>query len=280
MDEHERRPHESEVDLYGLTHVGRVRENNEDNFIVCSFRKEIDVHYTSLPSTSPFENIGERLGFLAAVADGVGGSEAGEVASRRSLEILASYASSCIQTYIANDLRRESEFVDQLRTAVMEAHANIVSEASRAAKRMMTTITMLMTRWPTGYVVQVGDSRCYVLRNGELYQVSKDQTLAQDLVDAGAGNVEQLNKTWGHVLSSSMGGKVISPVITKVDVKWNDLYLLCSDGLTGHVSDDQIREILLASSSAQQACEELVQAALVGGGSDNITVVIGSPRRP
>jgi protein phosphatase len=204
----------------------------------------------------------------------------GEIASRRSLELLASFATTGIQTYIANDPRKEELFIEQLQAAVMETHATILSEAQRAGSKMKTTITMIMTRWPVGYVVQVGDSRCYLLREGKLMQVTRDQTLAQYVIDAGVENADTIKAAWGNVLSSSVGGKYITPAITKIDVHWDDRFLLCTDGLTAHLTDEKIRDLLAASGSAREACEALVDEALEAGGTDNVTVVIGSPRRP
>jgi protein phosphatase len=115
---------------------------------------------------------------------------------------------------------------------------------------MATTLTLWIGVWPRAYLLHVGDSRCYLLREGRLIQLSRDQ-------------------------SSSLGGPETAPVVTAMEQDWNNVGLLCSDGPTKHVPDDCIRERLLAMTSAKGACEELLHDALDAGGSDNITVIVG-----
>ncbi len=141
---------------------------------------------------------------------------------------------------------------------------------------MATTLSLGMFVWPWYYLLQVGDSRYYLYRNGELIQVSRDQTIAQDLVDQGVftravGEQSQ----FAHVLSSSIGGEKTMPVVTRLRSEWNMVHLLCSDGLTKHVSDEQIAERLRTMTSAKQVCEQLLRDALEGGGSDNVTLIVG-----
>ena len=125
-------------------------------------------------------------------------------------------------------------------------------------------------------VVNVGDSRCYVFQNHELTQITRDQTFAQDLVDSGALTRTAAQKTgWADVLSSSIGGGESAPVVTRIVRDWGTVVMLCSDGLTKHVSDERIKQVLASMTSARQAAEQLLQDALDGGGKDNITVAIG-----
>ena len=140
---------------------------------------------------------------------------------------------------------------------------------------MATTLTLFLSVWPRAYLLQVGDSRCYLLRNGELTQITRDQTMAQEMVDLGIMKPEQVAGTrLEHTLTSSIGGSHNQPTVTRFDMNWGHVLLLCSDGLTRHVSDDRIREVLRSMTSARQACETLLQEALDGGGTDNITVVV------
>jgi protein phosphatase len=143
---------------------------------------------------------------------------------------------------------------------------------------MATTLTVWLDVWPYAYLLQVGDSRCYILRDGKLSQISRDQTVVQDLVDAGVLTQSQaMRSPLSHVLSSAIGGQEAAPVITRFEQTWDQVGLLCSDGLTKHVSDERIAEVLRTMTSARQACETLLQEALDAGGSDNITIVIGRP---
>jgi serine/threonine protein phosphatase PrpC len=130
--------------------------------------------------------------------------------------------------------------------------------------------------WPYIYLLQVGDSRYYLFRGGVLTQVTRDQTLAQELVDEGVlSRAEAPQSMLANVLSSSIGGPQAAPVVSRVRSDWRDVHLLCSDGLTKHVSDERIAERLAAMTSAKQACEQLVQDALDDGGTDNVTVLVG-----
>jgi protein phosphatase len=130
--------------------------------------------------------------------------------------------------------------------------------------------------WPRGYLLQVGDSRGYLLRNGELTQITRDQTMAQEMVELGVMNAKEAAGTrFAHTLTSSIGGSQTDPKVTRFEMAWGHVVLLCSDGLTRHVSDARIGDVLRSMTSARQACETLLQDALDGGGSDNITLVVG-----
>jgi protein phosphatase len=141
---------------------------------------------------------------------------------------------------------------------------------------MATTLTLYLGVWPRAYLLQVGDSRAYLLRRGELIQITRDQTMAQELVDLGVlSRADASDSPLAHRLSSSIGGSQTAPVVTRFEMTWGNVLLLCSDGVTKHVSDDRLRERLRSMASAKQVCEDLLQDALEGGGSDNITVIVG-----
>jgi protein phosphatase len=160
----------------------------------------------------------------------------------------------------------------------METHASVVRRAADTpeARTVATTLTLFLGVWPWFYLLQLGDSRYYVYRDGTLTQVTRDQTMAQELVDQGVFNrTDAFNSKWAHVLSSSIGGQQTAPVVTRLPADWRNVHLLCSDGLTKHVTDARIAERLGAMTSARQVCEQLLQDALDDGGSDNITIVVG-----
>jgi protein phosphatase len=145
---------------------------------------------------------------------------------------------------------------------------------------MATTLTLFLGVWPRAYLLQVGDSRCYVLRRGELIQITRDQTMAEELVELGVLTRAAAAVTrFAHTLSSSIGGRKTAPVVSRLDMAWGTVVLLCSDGLTKHVSDERIRERLRSMTSARQACEDLLHDALDDGGSDNITLIVGRALR-
>ncbi len=279
-----RRPEDDELDVYGLTHNGKVRANNEDHFLICALQRRIAVMHTSLTDPSALAK-SERLAILALVADGVGGGRAGEEASRTALEHVTRYVSQSLECYYTTNAEDDSSFVRELEEAALKVHSQLAIEAATNPDRkgMATTLTLWLGVWPNAYLLQVGDSRCYVLRDGKLIQISRDQTMAEEFVRQGVFNREDAAfRKWANVLSSAIGGPEAAPTVTKIPQSWKNIGLLCSDGLTRHVPDDQIRERLLHMKSAKQACESLLQDAMDAGGQDNITVVIGRsvPRHP
>jgi len=273
-----RKPLDDEVDFYGLTHPGLVRKENQDHFLIGSLRKHLDVHQTSLPALDRNPAMGERLGYLAMVADGVGSSERGGEASSLAIEAATDYVAHSMGCYYAADASNETAFHQALQEAAMRCHETVLqrAEADPDSGSMATTLTLYIGIWPWSYLLQVGDSRCYVFHKGHLAQITRDQTLAEALVDQGVlTRSDVADSQWSHVLSSSIGGSTTAPVVTRIRLAWKSVGLLCSDGLTKHVSDEQIAGRLRDMTSAKQACEALLQDALDGGGSDNITIIVG-----
>jgi serine/threonine protein phosphatase PrpC len=272
-----RKPREDEIDIHGVTHPGKVRKDNQDHFLICSLRKELVLRLSSIPGAEELMSESERMAFLAMVADGVGGSARGETASRLALGAVTRYVSHSIRCYYgaASD---EQELHAALQEGAHQCHAELLRHGQEDpdSSGMATTLTLYLGVWPRGYLLQVGDSRCYLLRHGELTQITRDQTMAQEMVDLGVMKAEDAAATrLAHTLTSAIGGSQTDPTITRIDMTWGHVLLLCSDGLTRHVSDERIREVLRSMTSARRACETLLQDALDGGGSDNITVVVG-----
>jgi protein phosphatase len=273
-----RKPRDDELDIHGLTHPGLTRRENQDHFLMCALRREIVVHGSSLPQVEALAGSTERLAFLAMVADGVGGGMAGAEASRLALEAITRYVTESVRCYYSSDPNDDSGFLHELQDAAQRCHAHVQQYAADDPDRrgMATTLTLWLGLWPRAYLLQVGDSRCYLLRRGELTQVSRDQSMAQDLIDIGVlTRADAANSRLAHTLSSSIGGRQTAPVVTRMEQEWGNIGLLCSDGLTRHVSDERIRERLRTMQSARQVCEDLLQDALDGGGTDNITILVG-----
>jgi protein phosphatase len=269
-----------DLDVYGLTHPGRVRTNNEDHFLVCSLQRKVEVYHTSLPAET-IVGRPDGLAFLALVADGVGGSRAGEEASRIALEHVTRYVSQSLNCYYTTDPDDDDSFVHELEEAAMRVHAEITAEAQHdiARKGMATTLTLWLGVGTSAYLLQVGDSRCYILQDGELVQISRDQTMAEEFVDAGVIRRDDAAfSRWHNVLSSAIGGPQAAPKVTRVSQSLGSIGLMCSDGLTRHVSDEQIRKRLIEMTSAKECCELLLQDALDAGGEDNITIIAGRPK--
>lgn len=273
-----RKPRDDEIDVYGLTNAGKVRTENQDHFLICQLRKQMQVHMSSLPVDAGLPEGPDRLAFLAMVADGMGSGRGGEAASRMTVASVARYVSESINAYYTADSTDGAALTGALNAAALRAHVDLLdaSESAPGDGRMATTLTLWIGVWPNIYILQVGDSRHYVLRDGALLRATRDQTIGQELVDSGVLDDEQAARLrWSGALSSTIGGSQSAPVVTRIDSGWGHVHLLCSDGLTRHVSDDRIRERLASMTSAKQVCEQLLQDALDDGGTDNVTLIVG-----
>ena len=271
-----RKPRDDELDVCGLTHRGKVRAENQDHFLIGSLHKRLNIRQSSLPEPNQIPLAEERVAFFMMVADGVGGGLQGEQASRMALEVSTRYMAEGAQCYYRAE-EAEADLVEALEEGAKRCHEAIQERAASdpSAAGMATTLTLFIGAWPWIYLLQVGDSRYYQYREGVLTQISHDQTVAQELADQGLMPRDLVRKSpLTHVLSSSIGGHQTAPVVTRIPNSWGNVHLLCSDGLTKHVSDERIAERLGAMRSARQVCEDLLQDALDGGGTDNITIVV------
>ena len=277
------RPRDDELDLFGLTHPGRVRKENQDHFLLCTVHPQVVIHGTSLPATDNLALRGQRLSTIMLVADGVGGSAAGSRASRIATEAVTQYVGTALRCYHTAGSESEVEFTDALRKAAIEAHDVVRAEAiaELGGRQMATTLCLGIVVWPWLYVLQVGDSRCYFYEDGELRQITRDQTVAQSLVDEGVLTREQLKTSpLNHVLASAIGASEAMPEVSRVDVRRRGcVILVCTDGLTKHVSDAEIADYLGKMESSEQVCHDLLELALSRGGTDNITMVAGRARK-
>lgn len=263
------------IDVAGLSHTGLVPTENQDHFLVARMRKLVEVTSTNLERDALDPRLPGEEAYLMVVADGVGGRTGGKAASSSAVGVSLEYivkATGCFQRY---DVDEEQKFIEQMEAAVREAHealrrANGDSEWSPA-----TTLTLVMLVPPRAYLVHVGDTRAYYLRRGRLLQLTRDQTYGQYLLESGAMTEAQVAASpMGRTLASALGSSEVHLAVGLIDLEPDDVLLLCSDGLTKHVSNDDVTRLLRDATSAQQACESLVAAALDGGGSDNISVVV------
>jgi len=272
-----RKPRDDEIDVWGLTHPGKVRKSNQDHFLLGSLHKRLEIRASSLPAAEQLRACDERIGFLAMIADGVGGRAAGEEASRLALEQVTMYVAQSTRCYYEYNSQSD-DFTDMLQAAAFKSHERVLEHAQSYPdmQGMATTLTLWIGVWPWIYLLQVGDSRYYLYHHGELTQVSRDQTVAEELARQGLlTRASAARSPLANMLSSAIGGQQAEPVVTRLRSDWKHVHLLCSDGLTKHVSDERVAERLRTMTSAQQACEALLQDALDGGGTDNITVIVG-----
>lgn len=263
------------LDAFGLSHPGKVRPANEDHFAIMTLQKSVQLRGTNLQDTSILDRVRRPEVHLLVVADGVGGAAGGKIASGVAVRAVVEYlaeAVGCVQDF---DVDREQAFLDHLSRAVERGHERL-KQMFQTQGGPATTLTMVTLLWPRAYVVHVGDSRGYYARNGRLRQFTRDQTMGDYLVDIGAVTEQHAQKAGLYnVLSSAVGGDLV-PTVGIVDMADGDVLLLCTDGLTKHVPDERIGQ-LLASGSAESVAQSLVDAALQGGGSDNVTVIVAKP---
>jgi protein phosphatase len=266
------------IEACGRSDPGRIREQNEDSFVVSNLHRTMVVEQSSLEFDDGHALQGEVLATLLLVADGMGGESAGDRASRLAVETYVDYVLNEMPWFYHLDERHGGDLVTVLRDGVARCEAKIQAyqQADPERGRMGTTLTLAWVLWPNLYVVHAGDSRCYLLRKGELKQLTKDHTVAQLMADQGTATPRD-SEQYGHVLWNAVGADAATPVkpqVGKHELQFGDYLLLCSDGLHGMVNEERIRQLLLAPSSAPEAAQQLVQAALDGGGEDNVTVVV------
>ena len=270
-------PRDDEIDVYAVSHLGKVRKENQDRYLLATINKRVDIVSSNLDGHERLPIGDQRLAYLAMVADGVGGGTGGSDASTTTLETVMQYVNESLLAFYGARTD-EAGFTELLQATAMRAHEAVLR---RRAERgvtgtMATTLTLYFSIWPTYYLLQLGDSRYYLWRHGKVTQVTRDQTMAQDLVDEGVISRAAAAKTpLASVLSSAIGADTTKPVVTRLRSDWNNVHLICSDGLTRHVSDERIAQVLGSMTSAKQAGELLLQEALDGGGTDNITIVLG-----
>ena len=263
------------VDSFGLTDIGTIRTVNEDQFVIASLRKSVRLRHTSLTDAGLVARLAGVESYLFVVADGVGGRPGGELASTSAVASLLEYVDQAVVAYHSLDIDQEHNFLANLEHSVQRAHERIIEEHGSPGKGPATTLTMVTLTWPRAYLVHVGDSRAYYLRGGRLRQLTRDQTTGEYMVDVGAWTEDQAARAKvGGNLTSALGGQEMTPAVGLIDLEPGDVLLLCTDGLTKHVADPQIAEVLRGTGNAEAMCRELVQKALQTGGSDNVTVIV------
>ena len=267
------------VELGASSHTGHIRENNEDSYLVMRFGRSLENVLTNLEEDLLEENYAMK-GYGMLVADGMGGASGGEVASRFALSKLVELIVDTSDWTLALQRRNDVETVLRRMT---ERFLHIDDFLRREAamdqtlRGMGTTLTVAGVMGNDLIIGHVGDSRAYLLRDADLKQLTTDHTLAQALIDAGvAGRDDPASRSMRHVLTAAVGslGENGVPQVQLFKLSDDDQLLLCTDGLTETVEDATIAEVLRRAKSAQFACNELVNLALAGGGSDNITVVV------
>jgi protein phosphatase len=262
------------VTFGALSHPGLLRKNNEDHFLVAERRRSRAVLLTNLPAGALRHT--DATAYIMAVADGVGGTAFGEIASMLAIRSGWEIAPQAIKwTWIITDreieeLKERVEIVFGLMDRALQERA--VAEPIYAG--MGTTLTVAYTVGPEAFVGHVGDSRAYLYRAGALRRLTRDHTLAQESLDAG---LKVLHRSWYHALTnylSASTGREVRVDFHHLRLEDGDVLLLCSDGLSDMVPDEDIARVLGRGAPPQESAQALVDVALANGGKDNVTVVL------
>jgi protein phosphatase len=273
-------PEAVDVAVSGLSHRGKVRANNEDCFLVLRFARSLYPVLTNLPNELALP-AHQEIGYGLLVADGLGGEAAGEVASRSAIHHLIQLVLKTPDWIFFTD----QVDADPVMSRMVERFRDIDQVLKQQGRQfagcqgMGTTLTLACTLGLGLVICHIGDSRAYLFRQGRLSQLTRDMTVAQDLVDA--GDLEPTAKAASrlrHVLTQSLGTGTARADASHHLLRDGDRLLLCSDGLNEMLSDAQIAAVLATIGSPAAACHHLVQQAVDTGGRDNVTAVVADYR--
>ena len=251
-----------ELTVFGMTDPGRVRATNEDAFVVADLTSMERVHSMA---RSAALSAGER-GILIAVSDGMGGAQAGEVASTIALHSLR----------VGMGQGSPTSAGAALQSSVEGANKSVWDFAHASGKQGMgATLTALLVHDLYAYIAEIGDSRAYLLRGDRFVQLTRDQSLVQQLVDRGVLTPEQADQSeHKNIILQAIGIRPdVAVVMSRVQLRRGDRLLLCSDGLSNKVPDADLSAIL-KHATLESVCTTLVETANARGGEDNITAVV------
>jgi serine/threonine protein phosphatase PrpC len=265
------------VQAWGRSELGQVRPSNEDCHLVAMLDRTTGAATDATTDAPP--------GLLLMVADGVGGRPGGEIASAIAVVAMACYVQTVVPWVLTAGEHDRERLDAWLHDALRRTQARMRRFALRRGldPRLATTFTMACVTWPDLVVAHVGDSRCYLARDGGLERLTVDHTLAQRLYDEGQLTPGQLDRSpYAHMLLNALGGSTdeLNVDLYRTRLQSGDQLLLCSDGLTRHVRDDELAKCLADEHPVAETVDELVDLANLRGGSDNITVVLARPGEP
>ena len=266
------------IDVAATTHEGHVRPNNEDHYLVTRFGRSLQRLDTNVDGKLLAANY-DLSGYGMVVADGLGGMSGGEIASRTALTKLIELVTETPDWILGFEDPVKVEMVlDRARERFLKIDEALKHKADHDASLsgMGTTLTMAATLGNNLLIGHIGDSRAYLFRDGTLTQLTKDHTVAQELIDAGISSTDPVARSMRHVLTAALGslGSRIQPEVHRLQLKENDQLLLCTDGLSDMVDEKTIASMLRKSNSSAEACEDLKTVALAAGGTDNMTLIV------
>ncbi len=271
------------LDIGAVSDTGKVRESNQDGYIACRLGRTLDRVLSNLPE-SALPPRSEESGHILMVADGMGGMAAGEVASFTALTsaIRLILAAPRWALRLDDPATREAELQqmwERGRGYLAGIHAEVKRRAAAdpALAGMGTTFTSAFTVGTDLFLIHIGDSRAYLLSDGQLQRITRDHTLAQHYVDTGVfQESDPATRRYRHVLTQAVGGPhdELQASLHALRVVDGDRLLLCTDGLTNEVSDDELAALLRSDGSSQDVCDAMLQLALERGAHDNVTAVV------
>jgi len=267
------------IEVFGRTDVGMAREHNEDSFLVAN----LTTREASLQPEVRSHELGTR-GTLFMVADGMGGAAAGEFASEMATETVASHM---MEAWGNDQEATEQRFAYRLKEAVEIANSRIYeyARAHPENRGMGTTTTAAGCLSGSLFLTQIGDSRGYLIRQGKIVQITKDQSLMQRLVDAGELTEEEaaVSERRNIILQALGPDPTVKVDLTRQELCKGDTLVMCSDGLSGLAKNEDILRIVTAAPDLVGACKDLIELANSRGGPDNITCIVarfGGPALP
>ncbi len=268
------------AEVFGCTDKGQVRPSNQDQFLVAALERSLLIEGSSLPADAGTRLTDTPQGRLLIVADGIGGHGGGELASAVAIDAMAHYAFETMPWVLRNTECDRDELSAGLRGAIESAQQRMRRVARRKGvnTNLGTTLTMAYVVWPELYLVHVGDSRAYLFRDGQLHRLTRDHTLAQQMIDGNAMTEDEAKASrYSHVLVNAVGGSSdeLEVELHSIGVQLDDQLLLCSDGLYDMVSDSEIASALERTDTpVDEVVNRLIAAANAAGGRDNVSVVL------
>jgi serine/threonine protein phosphatase PrpC len=266
-----------------MTDRGLVRPTNQDQFLIATLTKALRIEQSSVPETKA--KYGDEQGHIFLVADGIGGSSGGEEASALTMHSIEQFLLNTFKWFFHLQGPEQNTVVADFRKALSAADARLFAEASAhpELEGMGTTLTMAYSLGSELFIAHAGDSRCYLYRDAELVQLTRDHTLVEEMAQKGLVSAAQVrHHPLRHVVTNALGGHRpgVQAEVHKVHLQPNDILLLCTDGLTGMVADEHIAAVLGAERELKSACEHLIAEALEHGGRDNITLLVARYESP